>query len=94
MSKKSDDYEAAADAVRAVAKENAGKVIAVYLNTEDAMAGQVLQYLSLKEGDYPAYRLLNLEKVRNMILLSQLTCMCVTYMCVCDLHVCVTYMCV
>ena len=92
MSKKSDDYEAAADAVRAVAKENAGKVIAVYLNTEDAMAGQVLQYLSLKEGDYPAYRLLNLEKVRNMVLLPQLTCMCVTYMYVCDLHVCVTYM--
>ncbi|XP_067935867.1 protein disulfide-isomerase-like [Watersipora subatra] len=62
MAKTSDEYEAGAEAVRAVAKKHAGRVIAVYLNTEDKSAAQVLQYLDLKEGDYPAYRLLNLDK--------------------------------
>lgn len=64
MGKSSDDYEAAAEVVRAVAKDNAGKMLAVLLNTDDQMAAQVLKYLDLKESDYPAYRILNLEKVK------------------------------
>lgn len=65
MSKESEDYEKVMEAVRTVAKANAGKIVAVYLNTDDKAAGQVLNYLDLKDGDYPTYRLLNLEKVRQ-----------------------------
>ena len=65
MSKTSDAdlFETTAESVRTIAKESNGKIIAVYLNTDDKSASQVLTYLDLKSEDYPTYRILNLEKV-------------------------------
>jgi len=63
MSKKADNFDEVADAFRAVAKENSGKIIGVFLNTEDPSTAQVINYLGVKEADYPTYRLLNLDLV-------------------------------
>ena len=65
MSKTSDAdlFETTAESVRTIAKESNGKIVAVYLNTDDKSASQVLNYLDLKSEDYPTYRILNLEKV-------------------------------
>lgn len=58
-----DLYESTTESVRTIAKEAEGAVVAVHLNTDDKSASQVLNYLDLKEDDYPTYRILNLEKV-------------------------------
>jgi len=57
-----DLYESTTESVRTIAKEAEGAVVAVHLNTDDKSASQVLNYLDLKEDDYPTYRILNLEK--------------------------------
>lgn len=63
MSKKSEGYEAAAEAVRQVAADNKGKLLFVFINTDVEDNLRILEFFGLKEADLPTYRLISLGDV-------------------------------
>lgn len=72
MAKSSEDFETVSADFKKVAGEHAGKLRAVYLNTDDKASKQVLDYMDLSESDYPTYRILHLSKVSAYLLATNL----------------------